>query len=95
MIRPLVCLLILMTIGCEQHEEVSQACYICSELPPHAQICTLEVGRIEERQETYICNLYFGASHLCESAQHCCGKFGLVSDEMGGCVSPKSIDFRE
>lgn len=95
MYRPLLCLLVLVYLGCEQPQETAQACYICSDFPPHAQVCTLELGRIEERKNTYRCNLYFGSNPFCESAEHCCRQFDLVADQQGECVSPKSLGLTE
>ena len=58
---------------------------------PHARICNTQLGRLEFDGERYTCNLYFGASQLCESADHCCRKADLVVNESEQCVDAESI----
>ena len=91
MLRPVVCLLILAFVACEQPQNMSRSCYICTSSPPHAQVCHAQLGRIQQKEDTYACNLYFGESHLCESAEHCCQQAGLLTNEEGVCESPDTV----
>ena len=86
-IRFIILALGVFCVGCETDTQPTPACYVCSDQMPHARICSTQLGRLEFDGERYTCNLYFGASQLCESADHCCRKSGLVVNESEACVN--------
>ena len=92
MLRPLVCLLAMALIACEQTQNTSRSCYVCTPSPPHAQVCHAQLGRVEQKRNTYTCNLYFGERHLCESAEYCCEQAGLAMSEDGHCQTTANVE---
>ena len=77
--------------GCESESPPIPACFVCSDQMPHARICSSQLGRLEFDGDRYTCNLYFGASQLCESANYCCRRGGLVVNESEQCVAPDTL----
>ena len=77
--------------GCETGTQPNPACFVCSEQPPHARLCSSQIGRLEFEGDSHTCNLYFGATQLCESVEYCCHKQGLVANAVDLCVDPETV----
>ena len=90
-IRFIVVVLGVIFAGCESESLPIPACFVCSDLMPNARICSSQLGRLEFDGDRYTCNLYFGSSQLCESANYCCRKVGLVANTSEQCVDPDTL----
>ena len=88
-VRFIVTGLILILSGCNADTQENAACFVCSDQAPYARICDTQLGRLEIDGDVYSCNLYFGHTHKCESADRCCQQKGMVSNDHFQCVLPQ------
>ena len=82
---------VVLCSACGEQTEPVSACFVCAERGPHARICDEQLGRLDYDGEMHYCNLYFGHTQLCEAAETCCKRVGLVLNEVDVCVSSETV----
>ena len=81
-----VFLLCLACLACGAEKQEPQACYVCLDDTPYAFLCDRQVGLITKAQDDYLCNLYFGLTHQCQSLEFCCERVNAATNDGGQCV---------
>ncbi|MGB0646335.1 MAG: hypothetical protein ACPGQS_04120 [Bradymonadia bacterium] len=81
----LLCVTLTQILACGADEVEIEPCYVCLDDAPYAFVCQRQVGLVIKDQDDYVCNLFFGLTHQCQSLEFCCERANVVSDPGGQC----------